>query len=106
MADTTNPPKNGHQNCSLCSESLNCGNIAAARELIQIHMDHSDFSLGKHDYEVLSQLLQELGFNYPHGPQDGQTCFIQSIPKLSQQLVEESIRVLRSLESLAPKPQD
>ncbi|SMF06059.1 hypothetical protein [Pseudobacteriovorax antillogorgiicola] len=92
MTDKTKDKKSIIHDCSLCHDSLHCGNIMAARKLIESKFKEQGKTLENEDFEILQTILTDLGFGYPHG--DFGQCHINKVPGLSQELVQESIRIL------------
>ena len=84
--------------CSLCGHFVDCGNLSMARKLIQQQLATHKDELLSQEYELLVKTLDHLGYDFPNGED---ACLLSEIPKLSRDLVEESIKILRKFEKPA-----
>ena len=94
MTDLENNLEN-FQGCKMCFQSLNCGNLEMALNLIESHLDAHPNEHIAHELQSFKKDLKDLGFNYPNGLS---ACQIYKNPKLSKLLVENSIDILSMLQ--------
>ena len=46
------------EDCSFCSESLHCGNLSAAKRLIESHLKNENLNLGEGEFTELRKTLE------------------------------------------------
>ena len=84
--------------CEFCSQSMNCGNVQLALELISSKLDSNTAPHIQEEVESFKQKLQESGFNFPKG---SSSCIVMDDERFSKELVDESIKILELLRGVA-----